>query len=280
MAYKFSLIRFVPDPARGEFVNIGAIAGDEASDDWAIRWIQNYKRANALDPGGLFRAAKAFSGELDERFADLDRPTLGTEPPSVAWLSQLAAEMNNLVQFTPPAPVVADSAEAALDRVFDRLVVDPARVTYRFQKKQRAQAAARRAYDAHDVPSEARKEHVRVVSGAFSFEFDFAVHNGRAVQLVQCWSFQLPDQEALTDQVKSWAWVAAHIRKSGGRFLTDGGVEVPSDLDLAAIYIPPLGTDAIAFSEAQGVFQELEISAARFDAADDVGARAAAGLRH
>ena len=28
MPYTYSLVRFVPDPARGEFVNIGAIAGD------------------------------------------------------------------------------------------------------------------------------------------------------------------------------------------------------------------------------------------------------------
>ncbi|HZV73775.1 MAG TPA: DUF3037 domain-containing protein [Conexibacter sp.] len=280
MAYKFSLIRFVPDPARGEFVNIGAIAGDEGSDDWAIRWISNYKRANALDFDGLFPAAKAFSGVLDERLADLDRPTLGTEPPSVAWLTELATDMNNLVQLTEPAPVVADSAEAALDRIFDRLLVDPARPTYRFKKKHQAQAATKAAYTAHGVPHDAVKERVKVTSAGFDADFDFAVHNGRAVQLVQCWSFQLPNQTELADQVKSWAWVTRHIRDRGGCLTSDGELEVPADLDIAVVYIPPDRPDRHAFSEAQKAFRELTVTVAAYDSADGIGARAAAGLRH
>ena len=78
MSYKFSLIRFVPDPARGEFVNIGAIAGDEESEDWDVRWISNYTRARALDSAGLLSAAKAFTAKLDERVADLPSPNAGT----------------------------------------------------------------------------------------------------------------------------------------------------------------------------------------------------------
>ena len=34
MRFVYSLVRFVPDPARGEFVNVGAIAGSEESSDW------------------------------------------------------------------------------------------------------------------------------------------------------------------------------------------------------------------------------------------------------
>lgn len=278
MPYTYTLIRFVPDPARGEFVNIGAIAGDEDSDDWDVRWISNYKRANALDPGGLLAAAKAFSAQLDARVAEADRPRIDSEPPTIAWLTALAHDMNNVVQLSDPAPVVADSAEAALDLVFDRLVVDPARTTYRFQKKHQAQAAARRAYANHSVPREAVKAHARVTSGAFDFDFDFAVHNGHAVQLVQCWSFQLPNQEELTEQVKAWAWMAHEIRKNGGSLSNNDGVEVPVDLDIAAIYIPPLDNDGPAFGEAQSAFEELDVTAAAFDSADGIGARAAAGL--
>src|SRR4051794_13508183 len=102
MPYTFSLIRFVPDPGRGEFVNIGALAGDEESADWAVRWISNYQRASALDSGDLLPAAKAFTGVLDETIADLERPTLdGREPFSRAMLESLAIEMNNLVQVSP-----------------------------------------------------------------------------------------------------------------------------------------------------------------------------------
>lgn len=278
MSYKFTLIRFVPDPARGEFVNIGAIAGDEDANDWDIRWISNYTRANALDSAGLLPAAKAFTAKLDERVADLGRPRLDSEPPTVAWLAGLAAEMNNAVQLSDPAPVVAETAEAALDLVFERLLVDPARVTYRFRKKHQAQAAARRAYSAHNVPKEAVKPRARVTSGAFDFDFDFAVHNGHAVQLVQCWSFELPNQDELTEQVKAWAWMAHEIRNHGGRLSSEGDVDVPGNLDIAAIYIPPVEPDGGAFGEAQSAFKELEVTAVAFDSADEVGVKAAAGL--
>jgi hypothetical protein len=45
VSYQFSLIRFVPDPARGEFVNIGAVVGDDEAQDWELRLISNLKRS-------------------------------------------------------------------------------------------------------------------------------------------------------------------------------------------------------------------------------------------
>ncbi len=45
MRYVYSLVRFVPDPARGEFVNVGAIAGSEDGAEWQIRQVENTVRA-------------------------------------------------------------------------------------------------------------------------------------------------------------------------------------------------------------------------------------------
>lgn len=279
MAYTFSLIRFVPDPGRGEFVNIGAVAGDDETGDWAVRWISNYQRARALDPGGLLPAAKAFTGELDERVLALERLPVGDEPFSEAVLERLAADMGNIVQLSDPAPLVADSAEAALDLVFDRLIVDPSRTTFRFRKKHQAQAAARRAYQAHDVPPEAITAQPTVVSGVYDFKFDFAVHNGRAVQLVQCWSFELPNQVELADQVKAWAWMVHELREDGGRLpLDEGETEVPRELDISCVYIPPRDADSPAWDEAEAAFGELNVVGVAFDHADQVGAEAARRL--
>jgi Protein of unknown function (DUF3037) len=278
MPYRFSLVRFVPDPARGEYVNIGAIAGDEDNEDWGVRWISNYARARALDARGLLPAAKAFTATLDERLADLEPRSLDSELPTVAWLEGLACDMNNVIQISEPAPVVAESAEAALDLVFERLLVDPARATYRFRKKHQAQAAARKSYRSHHVPDTAVKARARVKSRAYDFEFDFVVHNGQAVQLVQCWSFELPNQAELTEQVKAWAWMAHEIRGNGGRLASEGGLNVPGDLDIAVVYIPPREAGDAAFGEAQSAFIELDVTAAEFDDAGDVGANAAQRL--
>lgn len=278
MSYTFSLIRFVPDPARGEFVNIGAMAGDDDAGDWAVRWIGNYTRAKALDEHGFLPAAKAFTASLDDRVGDPDSPTLDLERPLAGWLKSLADEMNNVIQVTEPAPVVADSAESALDLIFERLIVDPARVTYRFKRKHQAQAAARSAYRAHEVPDSSVKQRARVASRAYDFQFDFAVHNGRAVQLLQCWSFQLPNQADLTEEVKAWAWMVHEVQDNGGHLVSEGGIEVPQELDIAAVYIPPLDRMSPAFGEAKSAFDELGVTAASFDQADAVGVAAAQRL--
>jgi len=124
MALSFSLIRFVPDPARGEFVNIGAIAGDDASGDWELRVVSSLKRAKALDNRGVLPQATAFAAELQDHIAALEELAPTAEPISSQFLAARSAEMQNIVQLTPPTPVVADSAEAALELVFEQLVLD------------------------------------------------------------------------------------------------------------------------------------------------------------
>lgn len=281
VSYQFSLIRFVPDPARGEFVNIGAIAGSDDSGDWDVRLLSNYRRAKALDPAGVLPAALGFAAGLDRRVAAIDQlPGTGSEPVSLASLRQLAADMQNIVQLSPPAPVVAETAEGALDLVFDQLIVDPSQHRFRFEKKHRAQGEARKAYRAHDVPKDAVQEGARVSSGAYGDTFDFAVHNGRALQLVQCWSFQLPDQEGLAEEVKSWSWVVHELRSQGGSLATAGGeLEIVDSTEVAAVCILPVeGSDAPAYAEAVAAFEELGVEALTPEQADRIGATAAALL--
>ena len=275
MGYRFSLIRFVPDPGRGEFVNIGAIVGDEDSDDWDLRFLSNFRRAKALDARGALPAAIAFATKLDERVdSDGQLEISGSGPMTIEELQTLAAESQNIVQFTAPAPVVADTSEQALDLIFEQLVLDPTSQQFRFEKKHRAQSATRRAYRDHEVPETAVKEHARIESGVFDATFDFAVHNGRAVQLVQCWSFQLPNQDDLAEQVKAWSWVVRELRDRGGALEVNGGsLQVPEGTEIAAVYIPPLdgGDGSPAFEEAQTAFDRNRVEALTPEDADRLG---------
>src|SRR5947207_4887528 len=121
MPFQFSLIRFVPDPARGEFVNIGAVAGSDEAREWELRLVSNLSRAKALDDRGVLSKAFAYAAGLEDHIAALDLlpETGGPEPISTDMLHRHAAEMQNIVQFSPPAPVAADSAEEALQLVVD-----------------------------------------------------------------------------------------------------------------------------------------------------------------
>jgi len=277
MSYRFSVIRFVPDPARGEFVNLGAIVGDEEAQDWDMRVISNYRRAKAIDPRGVLPDALSFVASLDEWVSSDEQLQLqGPEAPTVERLALLAQESRNIVQFTPPAPVVASSSEEALDLLFDNLILDPTSRQFRFEKKHRAQRSTRQAYRAHDVPPEAIKERAQIASGAFDETFDFVVHNGRAVQLVQCWSFQLPDQDELADQIKAWSWVVHELRKQGGELRTEAGsIEVPDQTEIAAVCIlPQEGQASPAYEEGLAAFRENEVRHLTPEEADELGAEA------
>jgi hypothetical protein len=80
---------------------------------------------------------------------------------------------------------VADSAEGALDLIFDELVVDPAARRLDFERKYRAVRSTRQAYRDHGIEDGAIQRHAMVTARAFRGQFDFAVFNGQVVQLVQ-----------------------------------------------------------------------------------------------
>jgi hypothetical protein len=110
-------------------VNIGAVAGSDEAREWELRLVSNLSRAKALDHRGVLSKAFAYAGGLEDHIAALDLRTEngGPEPISTDMLRRHAAEMQNIVQCSPPTPVAADSAEAALELVFDQPVLDAAR---------------------------------------------------------------------------------------------------------------------------------------------------------
>jgi hypothetical protein len=130
MRYVYSVVRFVPDPARGEFVNVGAIAGSEDSSEWLWRQVENPVRARAVDDRKALEAVWAFLDRVGREMDDYERAHESLfEPPvelSEEWLQRLYAEHRNVVQLSPPAPMVASTADEALDRVLDQMVLDPA----------------------------------------------------------------------------------------------------------------------------------------------------------
>src|SRR5437867_989206 len=108
MSYTYSLLRFVPDPARGEFVNFGLLVGDDDAGDWELRLIQNLRRAKAIDERGALQVALAFVDTLETHIGALEQlpETATVQPISTELVELLATEMRNVVQLSDPAPVV------------------------------------------------------------------------------------------------------------------------------------------------------------------------------
>jgi hypothetical protein len=189
--------------------------------------------------------------------------------------------MQNVVQLTAPTPIVAESAEEALDVLFTEFVVDPTSQRLHFSDKKPAQASTRRAYKAHEIPAESIREHTPIVAGPYEGVFDFAVANGEVVQLVQCWSFQLPNQVKLADQVKAWAWVVRELRDHGGRItFGDREADAEQEVEVATVVVPPAdGQDSPAYDQARAAFEEIKVRQLTPETADELGVSAAERLQ-
>ena len=129
MRYVYSVIRYVPDPARGEFVNVGAIVGSDRTGEWDVRRLDDMS-APADRLAGDGSTVSAVSDYIDEISQILDeynthgRPLRDGPPavPSEGWLDQLYADHRYLVQLSKPAPTVNDSISQAADHIFEMLV--------------------------------------------------------------------------------------------------------------------------------------------------------------
>ena len=58
--YLYSAIRVVPNPASGEYINMGVIAGSDQSGDWAIRGLQDERRVRQFCSPEVITAAREF----------------------------------------------------------------------------------------------------------------------------------------------------------------------------------------------------------------------------
>ena len=285
MKFAYSLIRYVPDPIRGEFVNVGAIAGSEESSDWAVRWVDNPARARRLDEKGSLPGVWEFidriARHVDAYEQAIEQPQLEAPEVDVSeeWLRGLHASHRNIVQFSEPRPLLAKDASAALDEIFAELIVDPARRRGAENNKHPALAAIRRAYRAAGLRRDEQLfERVLVHAGDHHERLDFAVANGRVVQLAQTWSFQVVDQDLLSEHVKAWGWTMQTVRAEGGVIEPASGatVEIPRDVKLAAVYAPPSdGTPRPALPVAESVFQKLHAARVDLQHTDDLAAEAA-----
>ncbi len=135
----------------------------------------------------------------------------------------------------------------------------------------------RRAYDDVEITKgRERRERVTLKTVHHDALFDFAVMNGRVVQLTQTWSFQFPDQATLAEEVKAWDWTVQEARNAGGQILAAAEeFDVGKDVEIEAVYVPALQTKASAtFTDAVYVFESLGVRAVPHDRSNEVAQRA------
>lgn len=288
--YYYALVRCVPNPRTGEFINIGAIAGNPETGDWSIRELSNEKRVRSLAEPEDIAAAHEFMArvgfEIDNNSDLLWDADSG--PLTEEWLLDLHYNHRNVVQLSKPAPIICDSADNALALIFERFLIDPVQPHRSVITKRRAISALVKAYkNAHIAPRHVKRGVDVVVGDHLATKLDFAIGNGRAVQLSQGWSFQVTRTEEISTQIKSWAYTLSRLRdgEDARVFETRTGAGLGSslvtrDVDLEVVMVPPETSEQERiFDEAQQVFRKLDVSLRGIDDADEVGARAAELMR-
>lgn len=125
--YIYSIVRCLPDPRTGEFMNVGAIAGDPLTGDWAIRQLSNTDRVRKFAGASALGAASDFIFNVGSEI-DLNRQALddGSDLLGEDWLARLHHDHRNVVQLSPPAPLIAQSAAQALEVIFNHMIIDRA----------------------------------------------------------------------------------------------------------------------------------------------------------
>jgi len=256
--YRYSLVRCVPEPRTGEFINIGAIAGAYDEGDWSARSIGNYQRALRLCTADQVAAVTAF---IAEAWQQIENAADTFFPLRDEWLDEIASERRNVVQLTAPQLAVADSADQVLDLVFARQLIDPARVSRSTIGKHRLLAWVRR-YLSEAINDSLIVERPRLTVGEhITTTIDFAFGSDRAVALTQAWSFQKEGIEDLSKDVKAWAYAMGRLRQGEGARLigSERSLALKEDVPIEVVFAPPLTRQQQeVFEEAADVFNSLD----------------------
>lgn len=274
--YEYSLVRCVPAPRTGEFINIGAIAGSAEDDSWDVRQIQNERRAARICAPEHLAAVHEFLALVADR---INTAELEGESLPGSWLADMHADMRNVVQLSEPQPAVGTSATSVLDVVFDRMVIDPERVARSFISKATLLASLRHAYRSRIERSLVLEKPEVYVGSHLRTNLDFAVGAGKAVQICQAWSFQKGSVDDVSTEVKSWGYALGRLRDGEqARVISRTGSIVPvqADVEIDVLFAEPqTPRQQEVYEEAREVFDGLGVTTFKDSDAERLGDRAA-----
>jgi hypothetical protein len=277
MRFEYSVVRYVPNPATGEFVNIGAIAGSDETGDWSLRQAGNPRRARLFGPLESLNAVDAFMNDVGSRLDTFG--LMQSDDISEAWLVDLQRRHRNVVQLSVPAPVIAETAEEALELVFSQVITDDSNVAgglpRGYATRLRLFSELRASYRRANIRPGLLREKSSVLTGGLHAPMDFVVGNGIAVQLAHTWSFQIQSLSEVAKDVKSWGFTLERLLRDGGRTAGVNPAEIPAGVPVEVLFAPPITTvQEDAFEEAKTVFGDLGVTTVRREDVARVAAEA------
>jgi hypothetical protein len=157
---EFFLVRYVPDPVKGEFVNIGVVlreAGSAPRQGPVVRFTREWSRVRCIDPDADVGLLEGFEAEIAARLAAEQALGAGALAQR-SVLSGLFDTLSNSIQITEPRACLAETRALEHEQLM-RLYVEPLRLTTERRRPARAQIAAsmRREFEQAGVWAMMRK---------------------------------------------------------------------------------------------------------------------------
>lgn len=286
MRFDYSVVRYVPDSFRGEFINVAVITGSAETCEWRIRRVENAARARGLGTDSSLTAVWKYLDDVESVIADLTDDTAEAAPDVVSidreWLLKEHKRLRNLVQLSAPTAIVANDLDDAVRKLSDTFIVDPDR--QKRNSRSGAIAALRAAYASAHLDQHLVHERARAHIGRQQIEIDFAVGNGQLAQLAHAWSFRAANTQPTVQQIKAWSWTLQDVRDHGGSVQVAGRAEpytVTRDVPVEVVHDDPQTDNGKrALDEALEVFARLEVTPIRTEDAATVAAHAQSALDH
>ena len=117
---EFLLVRYVPDPVKNEFVNIGVMLRDGGRPDVTqVRFTKDWARVRCVDPDADIEMLEAMETEMRRRLAE---PGADAAP----LMKAMEDSFSHLLQITEPKACLAENMAAEMDQLM-RLYVEPRR---------------------------------------------------------------------------------------------------------------------------------------------------------
>jgi hypothetical protein len=118
---EFQLIRYVPDPVRNEFVNIGVLLRAAEGGQSMVRFTRDWGRVRCLDPDADTQMLEALEIEVGQR---LESQPASHPRPITAVLQE---SLSNGLQITESKAFLAESFLAGLEDLMELYVDNPRR---------------------------------------------------------------------------------------------------------------------------------------------------------
>jgi hypothetical protein len=136
-ACEFQLVRYVPDPVKNEFVNIGVVL--RGGGQRLVRFTRDWRRVRCLDPEVDTQMLEALEQEVGQRLG------LETSGQSRGILGRLEDSLSNGLQMTESKAFLAETLYTGLEDLMRMYVDNPRRERTRRTSGRSAVLAAMRA---------------------------------------------------------------------------------------------------------------------------------------